>query len=118
MIRLDEMELFALCQIKREFVGGLEIMPGVNEPGAERRHRPVFLDAVAVRRDDRRLDAQARAGECDALPMIAGGRGDDTAQVRMRAPQLVEIDESAADLEGADRRVVLVLDPQLGPDPP
>src|SRR5215469_11897819 len=50
--------------------------------------------------------------------MIAGGRGDDTAQVRIGAPRLVEIDEPSADLEGADRGVVLVLDPQIGPDPP
>src|SRR5205814_1300507 len=45
-------------------------------------------------------------------------RGHDPPNFGPRPPDRVEIDKAAADLEGADRRMVLVLDPQLGADPP
>ena len=109
--RAQDAVLSASAQADRVFVGRLEIVPGFDEPRAEALHRPVLLDAVAVRHDDRRLEPEPRRGERDALPVIAGGRADDPANIRLRALDLVEIDEPAADLEGADRRVVLVLDP-------
>ena len=112
------MPLFALGQLRRVLERGLEIVPDLDEPSAEPYHRPVLLDAVAVRDDDRRIDPQPRGGERDALPVIAGGRGHHAANLRLRPPDRVEIDKAAADLERADRRMVLVLDPQLRADPP
>ena len=56
-----------------------------------------------------------RGGEGDALAVIAAGRRDDAGDApaagRFRRSH---VDEAAAHLEGADRRVVLVLDPDLG----
>ena len=118
MVGRDKMQLFLLGELARMLEGRLKIVPGLDQPCAKPLHRAVLLDAVAVRCHDRRCDPQPRRGECYALPVIAGGRGHHPAQVRLRAAQRVEIDEPAADLEGADRRVVLVLDPQLGADPP
>src|ERR1700738_1651276 len=92
----------------------MKTAPASDEPRPERCHRAVLLDAVAVWHDDRRVEPQPRRGERDALPVIAGGRGHHAANPRLRPPDLVEIDEAAADLEGADRRMVLVLHPQLG----
>jgi len=114
MVGADEVPLFALGQLDRVLVGRLEIVPGLDEPRPEPCHRAVLLDAVAVWHDDRRIEPQPRRGERDALPVIARGRGHDAANIGLRPPDLVEIDETAADLEGADRRMVLVLDPQLG----
>ena len=114
---MDEVPLFALGQLGRMLERGLEIVPGLDQTRAETCHRPVLLDAVAVGHDDRRIESQSRRGECDALTVIAGSRGHDTPNVRLRPPDSVEVDETAADLEGADRRVVLMLDPQLGAEP-
>ncbi len=109
---------FALGQLHRVLERGLKVVPGLDEPRAEAYHRPVLLDAVAVWHDDRRIDSKARSGERDALPVIAGRRSHDAANIGLRPSDCVEIDETAADLERADRGVVLVLDPQLGADPP
>src|SRR3546814_13310360 len=57
--------------------------------------------------------AMPPCGEADGLAVIAACRGDDSRGTRSAAHELVHIDEAAADLEGADRRVVLVLDPHL-----
>ena len=111
------MQLLPLGELGRVLVGGLEIVPGFDELRAESLHRAVLADVVAVRHDDRRRRGRAAPRQGDALPVIAGRRGDHPAQLRLGAPDRVEIDEPAADLEGADRRVVLVLDPQLGADP-
>ena len=52
--------------------------------------------------------------ERQALPVVAARRRDDARHLRALAPQAVDVDQPAADLEGAGRRVVLVLDPDLG----
>jgi len=70
-----------------------------------------------LRHDDRRGKAEGGGGIGDTLAVIAGRRGDDAADLRLRPAQIVEIHHAAAHLEGADRGVVLVLDPNLGADP-
>ncbi len=77
------MQAFALGQGDRIFVGGLEIMPGLDEPRAKPLHRAVLLDTVAERRDDRRFEPEPRRRERDALPVIARSGADDTANIRM-----------------------------------
>ena len=77
------MQVFALGQGDRIFVGGLEIMPGLDEPRAKPLHRAVLLGAVAERRDDCRFEPEPRRRESDALPVIARGRADDTANIRL-----------------------------------
>ena len=53
-------------------------------------------------------------GEGDRLTVIAARGGDDAAGAGMAPPEVVHVGEAAAHLEGADGRVVLVLDPDLG----
>src|SRR6516165_10584788 len=112
------MQPFALGQGNRIFVGSLEITSCLDEPRDKPLHRAVLFDAVAARDDDRRLDLDPCCRKRDALPVIPRGGGHNTANIWVRALDLVEIDEATAELEGADRRVVLVLDPKLGADPP
>ena len=111
------MQLLALSEADCVLAGGLEIVARLDQPRAERAHREVLFAAVAVRHDDRRRETQPGSGIGNALAVIAAGRGDDAPHVRFGTTQIVEIDETAAQFEGADRRVVLVLDPDLGTDP-
>ena len=92
---------------------GLEVVAVLDQLGAERAHRGVLLDRVAVRHDDRR---RARRARCAAnaidwpwLPRVALTTPRSPGS---RAQQRVEVDQPAAQLERADRRVVLVLDPR------
>ena len=59
----------------------------------------------------------AAGRESEALPVIAARGGDDPGRIRPLALQPVEIDQPAPHLEGADRRVVLVLDHDIGAEP-
>ncbi len=111
------MQPLAFGQDDGMLVGGLEIVALLDQPRPKPDHRPVLLDAVAMRYHDRGGEAEAGGGIGDALPVIAAGSGHHPAQLRLGAPDLVEIDEPAAQFERADRGVVLVLDPNFGPDP-
>jgi len=83
VIGRDKMQLFLLGELSRVLEGRLEIVPGFYEPCAEPLHRPVLLDAVAVWHNDRRIEPQPLSGKRNALSVIAGGRGHDTANVRL-----------------------------------
>src|SRR3546814_4202803 len=91
--------------------GLLEVVAILHQFDPERPHRRILLDAVAARHHDDGPEAMPPCGEADGLAVIAACRGDDSRGTRSAAHELVHIDEAAADLEGADRRVVLVLDP-------
>ena len=88
----------------------LKIRAMLDQFGAERAHRAVLLDRIALWHVDHRRHAVTAGGEGKALPVIAARGGNDPGRVRRLALQPVEIDQPAAHLEGADRRVVLVLD--------
>ena len=88
-------------------------MAMLDQFGAERAHGCVLLDAVAVGHDDDRRQPDAPRRECHALAVIAAGGRDHAGDIRLLPLQLLHVGESAAQLEGADRRVVLVLDPDL-----
>ena len=92
------------------FARRLKILAMLDQFGAERAHGAVLLDRIAVRHIDHGRNAVAAGREGEALPVIAARGGDDPGRVRPLALQPVEIDQPAAHLEGADRRVVLVLD--------
>jgi hypothetical protein len=85
----------------------------LDEVGAERTHGGVLVGVVAERDDD--VDGQTRgaSGERQALPVVAGGRRDDAGGVRASAQQPIDEHQPAANLERADRQVVLVLDPDV-----
>jgi len=78
--------------------------------GAERPHRAVLFDRVAVRHADRGPQAVTGRGKGETLAVIATRGGDDSRRVGLLALQAFHIDEPAAHLEGTDRRMVLVLD--------
>src|SRR5258706_3047308 len=91
----------------------LEVAPMLDQLDAERAHRGVLLDAVAARDDDGRGNAEAPRCPRDALAVIPPARGDHPAHLGLAGAQLAEVSESAAQLERADRAVVIVLQPDL-----
>ena len=96
---------------------GLEILAMFDKIGAERPHGAVLLDRIAVRHVDRDRHAIAPRGVGEALAVIAA-RGRDNPGCRgPLALEPIDIDKPAAHLEGAGRRVVLVLDDNIGAEP-
>ena len=92
---------------------GLEIRAVDHELAAERSHRRVLAGGVALRHHEGRLEAEPGRGEGNALAVIAPGGGGH-ARDRAVPAQVVHENEPAPHLEGTDRRVVLVLDPDFG----
>ena len=76
------------------FIGRLEIVPVLDEVGAETPHRAVFLRAVAMRHDDRRGEAEPGRGIGDALAVIAGRGADDPGDAGLR-PAAIRRDRRA-----------------------
>src|SRR5690606_23619909 len=66
-----------------------------------------------VRHHDDGTEPVLARGVGDGLSVIARRRRDNPADLRFAAFQFIEVDETAAELEGTDRAVVLVFDPQL-----
>ena len=109
----------ALRQSHNDFIhsvlaGSLEIVAVFDQRHAQCAHRGVFLQRIAVRHDDGAGHAVGARGPANALAMIAPRGADDFAGESAGLCQLLEIGQPAADLEGAHRRVVLVLDPAVG----
>src|SRR6478672_2142886 len=90
-------------------------MAPLDELRPERPHRPVLLDAVAERRNDRNRPSVTTGSERHRLAVVPARRSNDAGNARLRPEEIVHVDEPAPDLEGADGRVVLVLHPHLGP---
>jgi hypothetical protein len=76
--------------------------------GTESPHGAIFLDRIAVRHKDRHRHAITARREGDTLAVISPGRRNQSGDARPLALQAVDIDEPAAHLEGAGRRMVLV----------
>ena len=93
--------------------GGVEVLPVLDQLGAERPHRSE-LDRIGVLGDaDPGGDPEEPRGVRDRLPVVAGRRRDQPAPPLLLAELRHEV-HAAADLERADRLVVLVLHPDLG----
>ena len=93
---------------------GLKVIAKLDQLGTQCPHRGVFLAAVAQRHDDQRGHAVATGGKSDRLAVVAPGGADDTGRQCAGCRQPVEINQPAANLEGPHRRVVLMLEPELG----
>jgi len=104
-----------LGQSPGEGVGFGKVEAVNHQVRSEGPHGPVLLRAVALRHADHRRDPQAARGESDALAVIAAGGGYHLADIRPGPPEIVQVDEATAHLEGAGGGVVLVLDPDLAP---
>src|SRR5262249_58991271 len=94
--------------------GVLEIEAMLDEFGTLGAHGGVLLGAITVRHVNDCAQTRAARGNRHALAVIASRRGDDAVDSGLTALQLVHVDEAAADLEGTDERMVLVLHPDLG----
>jgi hypothetical protein len=91
----------------------LEVLAVFHQFGAERAHRGVLLARIALRHHHHATQPAALRGKRHRLAVVAAG-GADHAEAPGIARQPLEVDDAAAHLEGAHRRVVLVLDPGLG----
>ena len=91
----------------------VEVAAEFEELRAVGAHGGVLLRVVAHRHHDGAADALALARERDRLAVVAGGRRDDAAALA-RAQRGDQV-HAAADLEGAGRIVVLVLDEDIEP---
>src|ERR1019366_7095823 len=95
----------------------LEILSVLHQPGAQRSHRPILPRTVAVRHIHHRVHPFAPRRERHRLPEVpARGRYRHPRRAA-RFPQSPEIHQAAADLEGPQRPVILVLHPDLAPRP-
>src|SRR3989304_3471908 len=92
----------------------VEVPAVLDQLGAECPHRGVLLGAVAARHEDHAARPGARAGEREALAVVAARRAAPAANPGPRLER-VEQPQPAAHLERAGRRVVLVLYPELEP---
>ena len=66
-----------------------------------------------MRDDGDHAEAIAAGGEGDRLPVITAGRADHALRLRLRAAEVIEVHETTAHLEGAERGVILVFRPEL-----
>src|SRR5262245_34991477 len=73
-------------------------------------HRRVLVGVVPFRNEHRAFHAVNPRRQPDRLAVFAGARGDDAPGALLRRHRANEI-QAAADLEGAGRIVILVLDP-------
>src|SRR5215475_1592717 len=94
--------------------GVLEIEAMLDEFGTLGAHGGVLLGAITMRHVNDCAQTRAARGNRHALTVVASRRRDDAGDSGLTALQLVHVDEAAADLEGADERMVLMLHPDLG----
>ena len=80
----------------------LELFTVLDQLDAERANRRVLLARVAVRHDDGRVEPVPPRRKPDRLAVVAARCRDHATQRQLAAPQLVEMDQSAAQLEGAE----------------
>jgi hypothetical protein len=93
----------------------VEVAAELDHGRAERANGRRLLGIVPHRHDHRARHALALAGEGDRLTVIAGGRGDDASTLVGR--EIGYQVQAAANLEGAGRVVVLVLDEDVETGP-
>src|SRR5262245_41684224 len=94
--------------------GVLEIEAMLDEFGTLGAHGGVLLGAITMRHVNDCAQTRAAPGNRHALTVVASRRRDDAGDSGLTALQLVHVDKAAADLEGTDERMVLVLHPDLG----
>src|SRR5262245_44841683 len=94
--------------------GVLEIEAMLDEFGTLGAHGGVLLCAITVRHVNDCAQTRVARGDRHALAVVASRCRDDAGDSGLAALQLVHVDKAAADLEGTDERMVLVLHPDLG----
>ena len=111
----------AIAVLRREplaVLAGLVIVAALQEHlGAEIAHGLDLHRIRAFGRDDSGTHPKDLRRKCDRLAMVASRGGDHAARPR-RGVQLRDQVHAAANLEGAGRQQVVVLDPDLGSGQP
>ena len=96
----------------------LEVRAMDHQFGALRGHGAVLFRIVAFRHHDHRAQTKPRRRRRDRLTVIAASRRDDARAIGLARLQFAQIRHPATDLERADGRMVLVLDPDLAAGAP
>ena len=115
MKRSDHVEPAFVGKPDRRRARFVEIGARLDKLGSKRPYGRVLLDGISFGDHHSCRDTFAPRRERDRLPVIAARRGDDAIGLPALFPQ-THVHEPAADLEGADGRVVLMLDPSLASD--
>ncbi len=95
----------------------LKILAVLDKLRAKSAYRAILLDRIAVRNIDRHRNAVTASRKRETLSMIAARRRNDPGRGGPFTLQAIEVNQSAAHLESAGRRVVLVLDHDGGAEP-
>ncbi len=72
---------------------------------------------LPCRNDDYGLEAEEAGGHGDALAVVAACGGDQAGEIGLGLLEPCGVDQGAAQLECAGRRVVFMLDPRFGAEP-
>src|SRR4051794_1505124 len=91
----------------------LKIIAKLNEIGPKGSHRGILLSTVAVRNHNDSAQTHTLCGKRDALAMIATRGSNYSTQRWLAAAQRVHINQTTADFECAQRRMILVLYPDF-----
>src|SRR5436190_4346919 len=89
----------------------LKVVTAFDQLHSQRAHSRILRLTVAVRHHDCRGDTESRRREANRLTMVTASRGNYPLEIRLGAAQMLEVHESAANLECSDRRLILVLHP-------
>ena len=108
----DEIEIALPCNAGGGLAGLVEVAAHLDQLGAKCPHRGVLLNRIAERADDGGGDADTPGAEGNGLAVVAARGGDDAVGQPVVLAAL-HGDDAAPHLEGADGRMVLVLDPDL-----
>ena len=107
---------FPRRQIFNPFARLVEVATLLDDLRTEHANRRNLVGIGAHRHDDAAADAMKLAGQSQRLPVVSGARRDH-ASLAFLVAELTHQVETAANLEGTGRVVVLVLDQHAAPDP-
>src|SRR5690242_17405479 len=110
------MQLLLIGQRRSMLVRLLEIVAKLDEISAKRSHRGILLRTVAVWNHNDRTQTHTLCGKSDALAVIATRGGNYSIQRWVTASKFLDINESAANFERAQRRMIFVLYPDIRTD--
>src|ERR1035437_1424715 len=109
------METALCCKSAGELQRLLKIAAVFHQFCSLGQHGAVLLLTVAVGDDDYRLHAEETRSHAYALAVVAASCRHNARQLGLCLGQPVKIDKRSAQLESADGRVVLMLDPDSIP---
>src|SRR6202789_3290644 len=110
----DEVQILGVRPSKCLMLRFVEVIAEFDHLGAETGDGGVLIEGIGAGYIDGRGDPGTRGGKGDGLAMIAASRRDDSRGLWMSTAQPIQVHQSAADFEGASRRMIFVLYPHRG----